>query len=112
MPRKATPIRRGLGKTIGWTHRNSLARRDVKMLNAVQYLKFDDAGLHISMNGQPQTLEVDTIIVRAGQMPLHSLYDGLSDGSMPVHLISGAHEAAELDAKRAIKQASYLAAEI
>ena len=78
------------------------------MLNAVQYLKFDDAGLHISMNGQPQTLEVDTIIVRAGQMPLHSLYDELSDGSMPVHLIGGAHEAAELDAKRAIKQASYL----
>ena len=112
MPRKATPIGRGLGTTIGWTHRNSLARRDVKMLNAVQYLKFDDAGLHISMNGQPQTLEVDTIIVRAGQMPLHSLYDELSDGSMPVHLIGGAHEAAELDAKRAIKQASYLAAEI
>ena len=64
------------------------------------------------MNGQPQTVEVDTIIVCAGQTPLRSLYDDLLHGSMPVHLIGGAHEAAELDAKRAIEQASYLAAEI
>ena len=82
------------------------------MFKTVQCLKVDGAGLPICTNGQPQTLEVDTIIVRAGKMPLHSLYDELSDGSMPVHLIGGTHEAAELDAKRAIKQASYLAAEI
>jgi 2,4-dienoyl-CoA reductase (NADPH2) len=82
------------------------------MFKTVQCLKVDGAGLPICTNGQPQTLEVDTIIVCQGQIPLQILYDELLHGSMPVHLIGGTHEAAELDAKRTIKQASYLAAEI
>ncbi|MBK6737683.1 MAG: NADPH-dependent 2,4-dienoyl-CoA reductase [Haliea sp.] len=110
LQRKSTPVGRGLGKTTGWTHRLSLARREVKMLNGVEYHKIDDDGLHISVNGAPQLLAVDTVIVCAGQLPLRTLYDELQDSGLRVSLIGGAYEAAELDAKRAINQASYLAA--
>ena len=113
LQRKTTPVGRGLGKTTGWTHRLSLARREVKMLNGVEYHKIDNDGLHISINGKPQLLAVDTVIVCAGQLPLHALYDELhSSGFNNVSLIGGAYEAAELDAKRAINQASYLAAAV
>ena len=110
LQRKSTPVGRGLGKTTGWTHRLSLVRREVKMLNGVEYHKIDDDGLHISVNGAPQLLAVDTVIVCAGQLPLRTLYDELQDSGLRVSLIGGAYEAAELDAKRAINQASYLAA--
>ncbi|MFT5577887.1 MAG: 2,4-dienoyl-CoA reductase (NADPH2) [Paraglaciecola psychrophila] len=110
--RKSTPVGRGLGKTTGWTHRMSLARRNVKMLNAVEYLKIDDDGLHILLNHLPQVLEVDTIIVCAGQTPLRELYDQLSDSDLSLSLIGGAYEATELDAKQAINQASELAAAV
>ena len=112
LQRKATPVGRGLGKTTGWTHRLSLARRAVKMLNGVEYHKIDDDGLHISINGQPQLLAVDTVIVCAGQLPLRALYDELHSSGFNVSLIGGAYEAVELDAKRAINQASYLAAAV
>jgi 2,4-dienoyl-CoA reductase (NADPH2) len=112
LQRKSTPVGRGLGKTTGWTHRISLARRAVKMLNGVEYHKIDDDGLHISVNGQPQLLEVDTVIVCAGQLPLRGLYDELYSSGIDVSLIGGAYEAVELDAKRAINQASYLAAAV
>jgi 2,4-dienoyl-CoA reductase (NADPH2) len=112
LQRKSTPVGRGLGKTTGWTHRLSLVRRAVKMLNGVEYHKIDDDGLHVSINGEPQLLAVDTVIVCAGQLPLRALYDELHDSGLPVSLIGGAYEAAELDAKRAINQASYLAAEV
>ncbi len=82
------------------------------MLNGVEYLKIDDGGLHISIGGQPQLLEVDTIIVCAGQLPLRELYDELQDSDLNVRLIGGAYEAAEVDAKRAINQPSHLAAAI
>ena len=82
------------------------------MLNAVEYQKIDDDGLHISVNGQPALLAVDTVIVCAGQLPLRALYDELQGGAAELSLIGGAYEAAELDAKRAINQASYLAAKI
>jgi len=110
LQRKTTPVGRGLGKTTGWTHRLSLARREVKMLNGVEYHKIDNDGLHISINGKPQLLAVDTVIVCAGQLPLRALYDELYSSGFNVSLIGGAYEAAELDAKRAINQASYLAA--
>ncbi len=110
LQRKSTPVGRGLGKTTGWTHRLSLARREVKMLNGVEYHKIDDDGLHISVNGAPQLLAVDTVIVCAGQLPLRALYDELQGSGLRVSLIGGAYAAAELDAKRAINQASYLAA--
>lgn len=109
---KDTSVGRGLGKTTGWTHRLSLVRRNVKMLNGVSYKKIDDNGLHLLVGNQPELLEVDTIIICAGQLPLRALYDELADSGLNTHLIGGAFEAAELDAKAAIKQASYLAAEL
>ena len=110
LQRKDSKVGGGLGKTTGWTHRITLARRGVKMMNAVEYLKIDDAGLHILQNGQPELLEVDTIIICAGQESARGLFDELAAANVPVELIGGAYEAAELDAKAAIKQASYLAA--
>ncbi len=110
LQRKDTKVGGGLGKTTGWTHRITMARRGVKMINGVEYLKIDDAGLHILQGGQPELLEVDTIIICAGQDSARDLYDELTAIGMPAELIGGAYEAAELDAKAAIKQASYLAA--
>jgi 2,4-dienoyl-CoA reductase (NADPH2) len=118
LQRKDTPVGRGLGKTTGWTHRISLANRDVAMLNGIEYQHIDDQGLHILRNGKAQTLEVDTIIVCAGQTSERSLYDQLSESvelsakGVGIHLIGGAFKAAELDAKTAINQASMLAAAV
>ena len=112
MQRKATPVGRTLGKTTGWTHRLTLQRRGVKTMNGVEYRRIDDDGLHIMLGNEPKSLDVDTVIVCAGQEPLRTLYDELKDAGVNAHLIGGAFEASELDAKRAINQASYLAAEI
>ena len=112
MQRKETNVGKGLGKTTGWTHRLTLQRRGVKMMNAIDYRKIDDAGLHITANGQPDILDVDTVIICAGQEPLRDLYDTLETNGVSVELVGGAYEAAELDAKAAIKQASELAAQI
>ena len=112
LQRKSTPVGRGLGKTTGWTHRMSLAKRGVQMINGVEYHRIDDQGLHISIDGQPQVLEVDTVIVCAGQTPARGLFDELAGSGIATSLIGGAFEAAELDAKAAIKQASYLAAAV
>ena len=112
LQRKSTPVGRGLGKTTGWTHRMALARRGVNMINGVEYQKIDDDGLHLMIEGKPQVLAVDTVIVCAGQLPLRTLYDDLQDSDVATSLIGGAYEAVELDAKRAINQASYLAAAI
>ncbi|MDC0088443.1 NADPH-dependent 2,4-dienoyl-CoA reductase [Porticoccaceae bacterium] len=112
LQRKSTPVGRGLGKTTGWTHRMSLAKRGVQMMNGLEYIKIDDQGLHISIDGVPQVLEVDTVIICAGQVPKRDLFDELSDSDIATSLIGGAFEASELDAKAAIKQASHLAAEI
>ena len=102
-----------LGKTTGWIHRASLAMKQVKMLSNVEYQKVDDAGLHISVNGgEAQVLPVDNVIICAGQVPHQALYEELQAMGQAVHLIGGAHVAAELDAKKAIKEASYLAAGI
>jgi 2,4-dienoyl-CoA reductase (NADPH2) len=86
--------------------------KGVIMLNEVEYQKIDDAGLHIIADGKEQVVEVDHVVVCAGQESDRSIYDQLQDSGFSVHLIGGADEARELDAKRAIKQASYLAAEI
>ena len=111
LQRKTTGVGRGLGKTTGWTHRLTLNRKGVKMVAGVSYEWIDDDGLHCLIDGEPKTLEVDTIIICAGQDPLRDLYDELNDGSTDVTLVGGAFEAAELDAKRAINQAAYLAAD-
>jgi 2,4-dienoyl-CoA reductase (NADPH2) len=113
LQRKTSKVGDGLGKTTGWIHRAGLKSRQVKMLNAVQYLKIDDEGLHVSVaEGEPQVLAVDNIIVCAGQDPLRELQAGLESAGKPVHLVGGADIAAELDAKRAIDQGSRLAAAI
>ena len=112
MQRKSTRVGRGLGKTTGWTHRMSLDKRGVQMINGIDYEKIDDQGLHVTVGGVPQLFEVDTVIVCAGQVPKRDLFDELSDSGVGTSLIGGAFEASELDAKAAIKQASYLAAEI
>ncbi|MBL6750098.1 MAG: NADPH-dependent 2,4-dienoyl-CoA reductase [Nevskia sp.] len=110
MQRKPDPVGKNLGRTTGWTHRLTLKRRGVHLLNGVEYLKIDDAGLHTRVHGEPKLFEVDTVIVCAGQLPLRSLYDALQACGVKASLIGGAYEAVELDAKRAIDQASRMAA--
>jgi 2,4-dienoyl-CoA reductase (NADPH2) len=103
-------VGQNLGRTTGWTHKILLERKDVRMLNGVEYRCIDDEGLHLLVNGQPQTLPVDTVVVCAGQDPLRELHPELTRAGQKVHLVGGADVAAELDAKRAIQQASWLAA--
>ena len=112
MQRKETTVGKGLGKTTGWTHRLTLSRRGVKMMNGIEYLKIDDRGLHFLRDNKPDHLEVDTIIICAGQEPLRDVYDAAQARGLPVELIGGAYEAAELDAKAAIYQASHMAAAV
>nr|WP_314480480.1 NADPH-dependent 2,4-dienoyl-CoA reductase [uncultured Pseudomonas sp.] len=113
MQRKTSKVGDGLGKTTGWIHRTGLKNKQVKMLNGVEYLAIDDAGLHVRIGGgEPQVLAVDNVVICAGQDPLRELQDGLVAARQSVHLIGGADVAAELDAKRAIDQGSRLAAEL
>lgn len=112
MQRKSSPVGRGLGKTTGWTHRMALGRRGVQMINGVEYVRIDDDGLHIMRDNKPELLPVDTVIVCAGQEPARELYDAARADGLPVELVGGAYEAAELDAKAAINQACHMAAEV
>ena len=99
-----------LNKTTGWVHRAALKAKRVEMLGGVTYQKIDDAGLHITVDGKPQTLGVDNVVICAGQESNRTLADELIALGMAVHVIGGADVAAELDAKRAIAQATRLAA--
>ncbi len=101
-----------LGKTTGWILRLTLNRRGVQMINGVIYRRIDDQGLHITVNDEERLLEVDNVVICAGQEPLQDLYDTLSQSKIPVHLIGGAERATGLDAKRAIDQGVRLAAEL
>ncbi len=112
LQRKESKVGDGLGKTTGWIHRTVLKNRKVQMLSGVQYLRIDDAGLHIQVGDQQQCLPVDQVIICAGQEPLKELQAGLQAAGKPVHIIGGADVAAELDAKRAIRQGAELAAVI
>ena len=112
LQRKASKVGDGLGKTTGWIHRTGLKNRGVEMIPGVQYRKIDDAGLHISVGDKEMTLPVDNIIVCAGQDPNRELQAALEAKGVRVHLIGGADKAAELDAKRAIKQGTELALRI
>ena len=112
LQRKTSKVGAGLGKTTGWIHRTSLKHRNVQMIPGVQYEKIDDRGLHIRIGEEQQLLEVDNIVICAGQDPARALYNALQENSVKAHLIGGADEAAELDAKRAIDQGSRLAAEL
>ncbi len=109
LQRKASKVGGNLGKTTGWVHRLGLLNKGVKMMPACQYEKIDDDGLHLDINGTKQVLDVDHIILCAGQEPLREL---INDLQKPYHLIGGADVAAELDAKRAIDQGTRLALKI
>ncbi|MGB3724374.1 MAG: NADPH-dependent 2,4-dienoyl-CoA reductase [Glaciecola sp.] len=106
LQRKTTKIGSGLGKTTGWAHRIGLQKKGVNMINGVEYVKVDDSGLHINVNGQAQVLDVDNVIVCAGQEPQKEL---ATDLQKPHHFIGGADFASELDAKRAIAQGTQVA---
>lgn len=112
LQRKKSKVGAGLGKTSGWTHRLSLKHKKVRMLNDVEYLKIDEQGLHITQSGEESCLKVDNIILCAGQLSNTRLYQEAKDLFDRVHLIGGADIAAELDAKRAIRQGAILASKI
>ena len=101
-----------LNKTTGWVHRATLKAKQVSMLGKVSYQRFDDQGLHITVDGAPQILPVDHVVVCAGQEPNRRLADELIAAGLKVHVIGGADVAAELDAKRAIAQGTRLASHI
>jgi len=110
LQRKPTPPGRELGKTTGWIHRTELKRRGVRMMSGVNYERIDDSGLHITTQAGPQLLEVDQVVICAGQEPLRQLVDELQRKGRNAHVIGGAKLAAELDAKRAIDEGARLAA--
>lgn len=112
LQRKASKPGEGLGKTTGWIHRTTLLSRGVKMIPGVSYQKIDDAGLHVEINGEAQTLAVDNVIICAGQEPNRLLAEPLQAAGKTVHLIGGSDVAGELDARRAIAQGTRLALEI
>jgi 2,4-dienoyl-CoA reductase (NADPH2) len=116
LQRKATAIGKGLGKTSGWAHRAVLKDSGVTMVPGVTYDRVDDAGLHISVGEgeavEQRVLDVDTVVVCAGQVSVRGLYDDLVAAGVSAHLVGGADVAAELDAKRAIEQGTRLAAEL
>lgn len=112
LQRKTTKVGAGLGKTTGWIHRANLAKKGIDMINGVEYKRIDDQGLHIVLNDEPRCLEVDHVIICAGQVPQRELHAALEEAGASVHLVGGADKAMELDAKRAIDQAARLAAEI
>ena len=117
LQRKTTPIGTGLGRTTGWVHRASLAAKGVTRLRGVSYRRVDDAGLHITRPGRDgkirdQVIQVDTVVLCAGQESRRDLLDGLRAAGIPTHVVGGADVAAELDAKRAIDQGVRLAARL
>ena len=109
LQRKASKVGDGLAKTTGWIRRTLLRKRGVRMLGGVEYVRIDDAGLHVRVDGRAQVLAVDTIVICAGQEPRRELLDGLARLGIPHTLIGGADVAVELDAKRAIEQGTRVA---
>jgi 2,4-dienoyl-CoA reductase (NADPH2) len=105
LQRKTSKAGAGLGKTSGWVHRTTLKNRGVETITGVTYDRITDLGLHITVDGRPRLLDVDTVVICAGQTPQRELAAALPRA----HLIGGADVAAELDAKRAIDQATRLA---
>jgi 2,4-dienoyl-CoA reductase (NADPH2) len=112
LQRKPSKVGEGLGVSTGWIHRAALKSRGVEMIAGVSYRCIDDQGLHITVDGEDRLLPVQSIVVCAGQLPERSLADRLQHLNGSVHLIGGADQAAELDAKRAINQGVRLAARL
>ena len=107
--RKKGKLGGGLGKTTGWIHRSALKNHGVEMLSECQYEKIDDVGLHLTVKGEPRVLEVDNVVICAGQVSAQGLVAGLEAAGISHQLIGGAHLASELDAKRAIEQGTRVA---
>lgn len=110
LQRKEEKLGKRLGKTTGWIHRLSLKHKKVQMFSGVSYEKIDDQGLHCRINDAPCVLDVDSIVICAGQEELRDLYQPLHEAGKSVHMVGGAYKALELDARHAIDQASRLAA--
>jgi 2,4-dienoyl-CoA reductase (NADPH2) len=102
LKRSQTPFGHTLGRTTGWVHRAELARNGVKMMKGVQYRRIDDAGVHVTVDGKEAVIPADTVIVCAGQLPHRPV--------QARHVIGGAREAGELDAKRAMLEVAELGA--
>ncbi|HET7689271.1 MAG TPA: NADPH-dependent 2,4-dienoyl-CoA reductase [Nocardioidaceae bacterium] len=116
LQRKTTSLGKDLGKTSGWVHRAIVKQMGVEQIKGVSYDRIDDAGLHITVDGVSRVLDVDHVVICAGQESVRGLYDDLAGRNGvhldSLHLIGGADLAAELDAKRAIKQGTELAARL
>ncbi len=115
LQRKAKKPGAGLGKTTGWIHRTALKAKQVEMMGGVHYERIDDRGLTVSFGEKRERqrlLEVDHVVICAGQEPLRELAAPLQARGVRVHLVGGADVATELDAKRAIEQGSLVAAAI
>jgi len=112
LQRKGTKVGAGLPKTTGWIRRTLLKRRGVAMLAGVEYDRIDDLGLHIRVDGEPRVLDVDTVVVCAGQEPQRELVDALVTAGISHRLIGGADVATELDARRAIEQGTRVALDL
>ncbi|MGH8791461.1 MAG: FAD-dependent oxidoreductase [Stackebrandtia sp.] len=110
LQRKKSRVGAGLARTSGWVHRASLKRRGVEMIGGVEYRRVDDEGLHVTVDGKPRLLEVDHVVICAGQEPRRELHAELAAAGVRTHLVGGADVAAELDAKRAIDQGTRVGA--
>ena len=112
LQRRTSKVGAGLGRTTGWIHRTELKHRGVAMTAGASYERIDDEGLHVTVDGEPQLIAADTVVLCTGQEPERGLYDALLAKGLTPHLIGGADVAAELDAKRAIDQGTRLAAQL
>lgn len=112
LQRKTSRIGAGLGKTSGWVHRAAIMSKGVETLTGVTYERIDDDGLHLRVGDEARVLDVDTVVICAGQTPRRDLCDTLGAAGTSTHLIGGADVAEELDAKRAIRQGTELAARL
>src|SRR5699024_5405205 len=110
--RKRTGLGDGLGRTAGWVQRAAVRMKNVQHIAGAQYDSIDDQGLHNPEDGQSRLLEVDHVVLCTGQESVRELYSDEKQGSTQLHIIGGADVAAELDAKRAIRQGAELAAKL
>ena len=109
LKRSHTPFGHTLGRSTGWVHRAELARNGVRMMKGVEYRRIDEAGVHIAVDGKEMLVAADTVIVCAGQNPRGIEKNGVRPH---FHVIGGAKEASELDAKRAMLEGAELAARL
>ncbi|MFV0447106.1 MAG: FAD-dependent oxidoreductase [Vibrio sp.] len=112
LQRRKGSVGKGPGKTTGWVHKRTLEKRGVHMLGGVEYQAIDSKGLHISIDGESKLLDVDKVIICAGQVSVRPFEDKWSQMSDKLHVIGGAEHAGELDAVRAIRQGVKLAVSI